>query len=78
MTAKRFTMTYNEFLTSFEDNGVKMTHEEIVHMLNRLYEDNQRLRNKNRRLYKDWDKLYQHIIDMQLMTEEEILKVLIE
>lgn len=70
MTNKRFTMTYNEFLTSFEDNGVKMTHEEIVHMLNRLYEDNQRLRNKNRRLHKLWELCREH------MTDEEIIKEL--
>ena len=40
--------------------------------------NNEYLRQKDRlkRLHKDWDKLYLHLTDMGLMTEEEILKVI--
>jgi hypothetical protein len=77
-------------LTSFEDNGVKMTHKQIVDCLNNLNEENQKQKtslrmleqqsqrqiNRNERLHKDWDRLWQHLIDMGLMTDEEILKVI--
>ena len=62
----------------------------VVELLNELHEENekqkttirmleqqsQRQINRNDRLHKDWDKLYQHLLDMGLMTDEEILKVI--
>ena len=64
--------------------------EQLVDLLNELHEENekqkttirmleqqsQRQINRNDRLHKDWDKLYQHLLDMGLMTDEEILKVI--
>lgn len=64
--------------------------EHICDKLNALYEENkkqktrikmlenqfQRQINRNERLHKDWDRLYQHLADSGLMTEEEILKVI--
>lgn len=34
-----------------------------------------RQKNRNCRLQRDFDRLYQHIVDMGLMTEDEIFKV---
>lgn len=82
MTEKRFTGHYNEFLTWFEDNGEKMSHQQIITTLNQLNDENkqlkqenERLRNKNNRLHKDWDKLYLLVLDKGF-TEDEILKEL--
>ena len=61
-----------------------------AHTLNGLHEENQKQKttirmleqqsqrqiNRNDRLHKDWDRLYQHLLDMGLMTDEEILKVI--
>jgi len=44
--------------------------------IKRLNCENVRLRNRNRLMSKDFDRLTQHLIDMNLMTEEEILKVI--
>ena len=63
---------------------------ELVKILNELHEENQKQKtiirmleqqsqrqiNRNDRLHKDWDRLYQHLLDMGLMTDEEILKVI--
>ena len=38
------------------------------------YDDNNRLRNKNKRLHKDWDKLYE--LCREHLTDEEIIKEL--
>ena len=46
MTEKRFKMVSFGFLTSFEDNGVKMTHKQIVECLNNLHEENEQLKSK--------------------------------
>lgn len=40
-----------------------------------LEQQSQRQISRNERLRKDWDRLYQHLLDMGLMTDEEILKV---
>ena len=59
-------------------------------LLNHLHEENQKQKttirmleqqsqrqiNRNERLHKDWDRLWQHLIDSGLMTDEEILKVI--
>jgi hypothetical protein len=41
-----------------------------------LEQQSQRQINRNERLHKDWDRLWQHLIDSGLMTDEEILKVI--
>lgn len=41
---KRFTGHYNEFLTWFEDNGEKMTHQQILNTLNELADENEQLK----------------------------------
>ena len=52
---KRFTGHYNEFLTWFEDNGEKMTHQQILNTLNELADENEQLKKENERL-KNWNK----------------------
>lgn len=47
--------------------------DEIVDLLNALHEDNQRLIRKNKRLHRDWDKLYDLCLDKGC-TEDEIIK----
>lgn len=42
-------------------------------LLNALHEDNQRLIRKNKRLHRDWDKLYDLCLDKGC-TEDEIIK----
>lgn len=68
----------------------KEDYDTIVDLLNEQHEeiDNLKLINKRanneyirqrervKRLHKDWDRLYQHLVDTGLMTEEEILKVI--
>jgi len=43
-------------------------------LIKRAYDDNNRLRNKNERLHKDWDKLYE--LCREHLTDEEIIKEL--
>lgn len=51
----------------------KHTAREIVDELNALYEETQRLKRKNKRLHRDWDKLYDLCLDKGC-TEDEIIK----
>lgn len=47
----------------------------ICDLLNELHEENQRLKRKNKRLHRDWDKLYDLCLDKGC-TEDEIIKEL--
>lgn len=56
MTAKRFTTDYEDFLkedmTFIKNNDKRMTFQEVVNLLNELYEENQRLKKENAELEK--------------------------
>ena len=56
MTAKRFTTDYEDFLkedmTFIKNNDKRMTFQEVVNLLNELYEENQRLKKENAQLEK--------------------------
>ena len=61
-----------------EDDNIQ----DLCDLLNELNDENERLKDSKNRLYnrhdrlsKDWDKLYDEILQRGLMTEEEILKV---
>jgi len=61
------------------DKAITDLAEECDEMSNllRQYEDTgRRMHNRNERLSRDWDRLCQHLVDMQLMTDDEILKVI--
>ena len=80
---KRFTSNNGVFYTDNETGWEFQCYGEVVDLMNKLdaenkalHDRNRRLRNRNQRLHQDWDKLYQHLLDMGLMTDEEILKVI--
>ena len=91
MTEKRFRFDGGSNCIDYDGKSILLdSHgEEIEELLNALHEENheqkttirmleqkiQRQINRNNRLHKDWDRLYQHLLDMDLMTDEEILKV---
>lgn len=92
MTEKRFTEVYPNIIESscsFRDNGIGITHKEVVELLNMLHEENQslleinkrcsdshlRMRNRLERLQKDWDKLWDICKDKG-MSEEELIQEL--
>lgn len=75
-------------IKAIKDNGEIIYPPKVVGLLNELneenednkrlikyaYSDNDRLRNKNERLHKDWDKLWE--LCKEHFTDEEIIKEL--
>lgn len=75
-------------IKAIKDNGEIIYPPKVVELLNELndvnennkkliqlaYNDMERLRNKNERLHKDWDKLYE--LCREHLTDEEIIKEL--
>ena len=78
MSEKRFTRVMNEFLTSFEDNGVKMTHQEIVDTLNALYCEREQLKDENEQLKKVCKTLIEYIEERSItfIIDDDVRRLL--
>ena len=67
-----------DLLNTYAQTVRKLTEEnERQEIALKQYRDKEsRMHLKYKRLSKDWDRLCQHLIDMQLMTDDEIVKVI--
>jgi len=67
--------SYDVFADSMTGDEVINTLNNQCESINLLQQDNTRLRQKNKRLHQDWDKIYRLCLDKGF-TEEEIIKEL--